>query len=94
MSEENIADKIPANYTGGVLAKAKRSEKHFRLSCCVPGCLSKDNVNGLSFHRLPKIKKINKLWKIKLRLIDKIPATYSVCGKHFLSSDYLAGKFL
>lgn len=92
MSEENILDKIPANYTGGVLTKAKRNARHYGISCCVPGCPSKDNVKGISFHRLPKTKKINKLWKIKLRLVDKIPSTYSVCSKHFVTSDYFAGN--
>lgn len=88
MSEENRADKIPANYNGGVLKKGTR---HYSHRCCVPGCPSKDNVKGISFHQFPKVKKVNKLWKIKCRLIDKIPSTYTVCSKHFLSSDYYGG---
>lgn len=93
MNEEKIIEKIPANYTESVSSKV-RNPKHFRISCCVSGCSSKDNVKEISFHRLPKIKKFNKLWKIKLRLVDKIPATYAVCSKHFLDSDYVAGKML
>lgn len=89
MSEETVLEKIPAH--GGVLSKV-RDARHYRIRCCVPECPSKDNVKGISFHRLPKIKKLNKLWKIKCRLVDNIPSTYAVCSKHFLDTDYFAGK--
>lgn len=94
MSEFIVPDNIPANYTGGVLSKTKaRNSRHYRIRCRVPGCSSRDNVKGISFHRFPKVKKLNKLWKIKCRLVDNIPSTYAICSKHFLGSDYFAGKF-
>ena len=60
------------------------------VNCCVPWCnnyYENTASEGVSYHQIPRDKKIGRIWKERFRRAN-LPKAGAVCNKQFKAEDY------